>query len=148
MQARIVDDEITLVPYYPNPDVALAWYQDPTLCKQVDNSDTVYTPQRLEAMYTFLSTHGRCYYIQYRGMLVGDIALRDNAEVCLAVCRRYQNRHIGRRCVRNILALAAELGLKEVKANIYAFNTQSRRMFAAVGFVPAAEAEWYVYHIV
>ena len=34
---RIVDDEITLVPYYPNSAVTLAWYQDPDVCKQVDN---------------------------------------------------------------------------------------------------------------
>jgi hypothetical protein len=39
MEKRFVDEEIILVPYYPNPDVALAWYQDHDVCKQVDNID-------------------------------------------------------------------------------------------------------------
>ena len=42
MKNRIVDDEITLVRYYPNYKTTLAWYQNLDLCKQVDNRDTVY----------------------------------------------------------------------------------------------------------
>ncbi len=53
---RIVDEEIRLVPYYPNEEVALKWYQDPQLCKQVDNIDCVYTLDKLRAMYRYLST--------------------------------------------------------------------------------------------
>ena len=25
MKMRIIDDELSLIPYYPNPEVALAW---------------------------------------------------------------------------------------------------------------------------
>lgn len=139
MEKRIVDQEIVLIPYYPNEEVALAWYQDPDVCRQVDNIDYVYTPERLRQMYHFLSTNGLCYYIQYRGILVGDIALRDNAEICIVVCKEYQNRHIGRRCILNLLALAEEKGMKEVKANIYAFNKQSQRMFQSIGFQQISE---------
>ena len=39
MKERIVDQETTLIPYYPNPEVALAWYQDLDVRKQVDNID-------------------------------------------------------------------------------------------------------------
>ena len=39
MNERIITPELKLIPYYPNPDVALAWYQDPDVCKQVDNID-------------------------------------------------------------------------------------------------------------
>ena len=146
MKKRIVDREISLIPYYPNPDVALAWYQDLDVCKQVDNIDYVYSPERLNWMYTYLSTHGVCYYIQYRGQLVGDVALRDDAEVCIVVCKAYQNRHIGRRCVADMLKLAGEKGLKEVKANIYTFNTQSQRMFESLGLERVSE-EWYTYRV-
>ena len=142
MENRIVDQEIILVPYYPNPDAALAWYQDPDVCKQVDNIDHVYDLELLDRMYTFLSTHGDCYYIRYQGQLVGDVTLRDNAEICIVVCKEYQNRHIGRRCVLNMLALAREKGMKEVKANIYSFNMQSQKMFESAGFHKTAE-EWY-----
>ena len=139
---RIVDEEISLIPYYPNPETALAWYQDPDVCKQVDNINHVYSPELLERMYAFLSTHGVCYYIEYNGILVGDVTLRDNAEVCIVVCRDYQNRHIGRRCIENMLSLAREKGLTEVTANIYAFNTQSQRMFESVGFQKVSEEEY------
>lgn len=145
MQERIIDNEITLIPYYPNPD-ALAWYQDPALCKQVDNIDRVYDAERLDRMYTFLSTHGECYYIRYGSALVGDVTLRDNAELCIVVSTPYQNRHIGRRCIRDMIARAAEKGFPEVRANIYAFNTQSRRMFESLGFAEYAP-EWFRYGI-
>ncbi|HJD14751.1 MAG TPA: GNAT family N-acetyltransferase, partial [Candidatus Enterococcus stercoripullorum] len=53
-------DEVALVPYYPNEKVALEWYQDLELCKQVDNIDFVYDLPRLKRMYQYLSTHGDC----------------------------------------------------------------------------------------
>ena len=31
-----INEDITLVPYYPNEKVALEWYQDLELCKQVE----------------------------------------------------------------------------------------------------------------
>ena len=33
MQPRIIDEELTLIPYYPNVEAALPWYQDPDVCK-------------------------------------------------------------------------------------------------------------------
>ena len=143
MQKRIIDEDITLVPYYPNAEVSLAWYQAPDVCKQVDNIDYVYDLDMLNRMYDYLSSHGDCYYIEYRGTLVGDITLRDNSEVAIVICKEYQNRHIGRRCIKEMLALAKEKGLKEVKANIYLFNTQSIKVFESVGFHKIAE-EWYI----
>ena len=39
-----------------------------------------------------------------------------------------------------------EKGMKEVKANIYSFNTQSRKMYESVGFQQVSE-EWYSYYL-
>ena len=142
MNERIVDDEIKLIPYYRNDEASLPWYQDPDVCRQVDNRDSPYDIALLHGMYDYLCAHGACYYIEYRGMLVGDIALRDSAEIAIVVCREYQNQHIGRRCVLNMLELAKEKGFKEVRANIYSFNTQSLKMFESVGF-KKTEEEWY-----
>ncbi len=143
---RRVDGELSLVPYFPCPEITLEWYLDPDVCRQSDNIDCVYSLERLGAMYGFLSTHGRCFYIKYRGKLVGDVTLRDNAELCIVVSKPYQNRHIGRRCILNMLELARESGLDEVKANIYSFNTQSQRMFLSIGFVKTAD-EWYSFKL-
>lgn len=138
---RRVDDEIALVDYYPAYDTALAWYQDPQLCKQVDNLDGVYSLEKLKRMYAYLTAHGECYYIEYNGKLVEDAALLGDT-VCLVVCREYQNRRIGRRCVRALAERAAEKGCTRLRAHIYPFNQQSRAMFRAAGFLYAGD-DWY-----
>jgi len=85
-------------------------------------------------MYNYLNTHGKLFYIEYNNELVGDISLTDDNEITIVVCKEFQNKHISRNCVKKILELAKENGLKSVTANIYAFNHQSRKMFEAVGF--------------
>lgn len=142
MENRVVDEEITLIPYYPNPETALPWYQDYDVCKQVDNIDELYSLERLNAMYTYLSTHGACYYIAYRGMLVGDVSLRNSGELAIVVSKEYQNRHIGRRCIHDMIALAREKEMPRVTANIYDFNKQSQKMFLSLGFRQTGK-EWY-----
>ena len=77
MENRIVDHDIVLIPYYPNPSVSLAWYQDIDVCRQVDNIDHVYDLYLLNRMYDYLSTHGDCYYIQYLGQLVGSLSAKN-----------------------------------------------------------------------
>lgn len=134
MNIRIIDKEIRLIPYYRNDEVSLPWYLDLDVCKQVDNRDAPYDIDLLHSMYDFLTTHGYCYYIEFKGLLVGDVSLRDNAEVSIVVCKEYQNKHIGRRCIREMIKLAREKDMKSIIANIYSFNTQSRKMFEAVGF--------------
>ena len=146
MTLRKVDDDISLVPYYPNEDIAIQWYQDKEVCRQVDNIDHVYSLDRLRTMYDFLNTHGECFYIQCKEKLIGDISLRNNSEIAIVICKEYQNRHIGRKCVLNMIDLAKEKGMSQVKANIYAFNMQSQRMFQSIGFRPS-EDEWYIYDI-
>ena len=106
MKERIVDEQIRLVPYYRNDAVSLRWYQDAAVCKQVDNRDTPYDLALLHRMYDYLCSHGDCYYIEYLGILVGDVSLLDSGEVAIVVCKEYQNQHIGRRCLLNILKLA------------------------------------------
>jgi len=142
MEIRIVDHEIRLIPYYRNDSVSLQWYQDPDVCKQVDNRDEPYDLELLHNMYDYLCENGECYYIEYNGVLVGDVSLRDSGELAIVVCKEYQNRHIGRRCIQEMLKLAGEKGMESVTAEIYSFNTQSQRMFEAVGFHKTQE-EWY-----
>lgn len=146
MEPRIVDKELRLIPYYENYKIALEWYQDLDLCKQVDNIDYPYDLERLKRMYSYLSTRGDCFYIEYQSQLVGDITLKDD-EISIVICKEYQNRHIGRRCVNNIIELAKEKGLNQVRAEIYSFNHQSRQMFMSLGFIPQ-EDDWYILNVI
>ena len=142
MKERIIDNEIKLIPYYRNDEVSLSWYQDPDVCKQVDNRDELYDLKLLHNMYDYLSSHGDCYYIEFKGKLVGDVSLGDNGELAIVICKEYQNQHIGRRCIKEMLKLAGEKGMSIVKANIYSFNKQSQRMFESAGFYKAEDG-WY-----
>ena len=146
MEIRTIDRDIRLVPYYRNDEVSLAWYQDADVCMQVDRTDSVYDVERLHRMYDYLSTHGECYYIEYCGVLVGDVSLQDNSEAAIVICKEYQNKHIGRKCIAEIVKLAGEKEMDSVKANIYSFNEQSRRMFESIGFEKIGD-EWYEFKI-
>lgn len=139
-------DKIALIPYYPDSETTLAWYQDKTLCKQVDNIDTVYDLDKLNRMYHFLNTHGDLFYIAYDGTLCGDVCLQNTGELSIVICKEYQNRHIGRAVIQKMLALATEKGFLQCYAHIYPFNIQSQQMFKSLGFVKEDE-ERYVYQI-
>ncbi len=143
---RRIDEDISLIKYYRNDEESFPWYQDPDVCKQVDNIDHTYDLETLHRMYDFLSANGECFYISYRGKLVGDVTLRDNSDIAIVVCKEYQNRHIGRKCVLEMIKLAREKGMEKVRANIYSFNEQSRRMFTSIGFVQTEE-EWFEYKL-
>lgn len=139
-------DNITLIPYYPASETTLAWYQDKTLCKQVDNIDTVYDLDKLNRMYHFLNTHGDLFYIAYDGTLCGDVCLQNTGELSIVICKEYQNCHIGRAVIQKMLALATEKGFLQCSAHIYRFNAQSQKLFEALGFVKEGE-ERYVYRL-
>jgi len=146
MNMRIIDENIRLIPYYRNDEVSLLWYMDLEVCKQVDNRDEPYDLELLHNMYDYLCENGECYFIEYKGILIGDVSLRDNTEVAIVICKEYQNKHIGRKCIHEMIKLAREKGMAAVSANIYSFNTQSQRMFEALGFTKSGE-EWYEYDL-
>ncbi len=134
MTTITIDSDIKLVKYYPNYQEALIWYQDPQLCKQVDNRDTVYDLDLLKAMYQYLDQKGDLFYIQYQNSLCGDVCLQPDGELNIVVAKPFQNQHIGRRVIGKIIELAKEKEMQELHAVIYSFNSQSQKMFESVGF--------------
>lgn len=142
MPRRIIDSELQLIPYYPDYATALPWYQDLSLCKQVDNRDTPYDLELLQRMYNYLNSHGDLFYIQYQNTLCGDVCLQPSGEINIVIAKPFQNKHIGRRVIGELITLAREKGISELYAKIYSFNNQSQAMFQSVGFV-LAESEWY-----
>lgn len=142
MKNRTVDEEITLVKYYPNYATTLVWYQDLELCKQVDNRDTAYDIDLLKAMYKYLNKKGDLFYIKYKNRLCGDVCLQPDGEINIVVAKPFQNKHIGRRVMNEIIKLAKEKNMHELHAVIYSFNTQSQKMFQSVGFKRIDDEEY------
>ena len=93
-------------------------------------------------MYRYLNTHGELFYIKYKNRLCGDVCLQPDGEINIVIAKPYQNRHIGRRVLGGIIALAKEKGMTQLKAEIYSFNTQSRRMFETMGFRNVADERY------
>ena len=141
-EKRVVDSSIRLIPYYRNDEVSLPWYLDTDLVKMVDNRDTPYDVPLLHRMYDYLSENGDCYYIEYDGVPVGDVTLLESGEIAIVISKEYQRKNIGRRCVGEMLSLAKEKGMKEVKAVIYSFNIPSQRMFLSLGFRKTGNEEY------
>ena len=146
MKNRIVDEEIQLVRYYPNYKTAIQWYQDLELCKQVDNRDAVYDLALLKRMYKYLNLHGDLFYIKYKNRLCGDVCLQPGGEVNIVIAKPFQNKHIGRRVINELIRLAKEKNIQELHAEIYAFNKQSQAMFESIGFKKVRD-EQYVLNI-
>ena len=142
MLSRTVDEEIELVKYYPNYKTALVWYQDLELCKQVDNRDTAYDLDLLKAMYKYLNQKGDLFYIKYKNRLCGDVCLQPDGEINIVVAKPFQNKHIGRRVICEMIRLAREKNIPEVYAEIYSFNTQSQRIFESIGFQRTEEEKY------
>ena len=140
-----VSPDLILVKYYTNYKASLPWYQDLSVCKQVDNIDYVYDKQRLGNMYKFLSRNGECYYIKAmvdgKFRLIGDISLCNN-EIGIAICKEQQNKHYGRKATQAIINRAKQIGIKEIKVEIYSFNIQSKKMFLALGFTQIDEEHY------
>ena len=139
-----ITPSLCLVPYYPAYETTLPWYQDAELCHQVDNQNRIYDLSILKNMYEYLNAHGDLFYIEYEGILCGDVCLQTSGEIAIVICKAYQNRHIGRAVVGKILELAREKGCPECLAEIYSFNAQSQAMFRSIGFVQK-DAEMFVY---
>ncbi|MDI9468974.1 MAG: hypothetical protein QM296_02080 [Bacillota bacterium] len=53
--SRRIDDDLLLLPYYPEEALTLEWYQDLELCRQLDNMEQAYDLQRLRSMYEYLA---------------------------------------------------------------------------------------------
>lgn len=146
MEEIIIENNLKLISYFPNQEITLKWYQDLDVCKQVDNIDIPYTIERLDAMYNYLSSNGDCYYIEFNNTLVGDVSIFNDNEIAIVISKEFQNQHIGRKCINQMILLAKAKGIKELKATIFSFNTQSKKMFEAVGFKQVGK-ELYIYKI-
>ncbi|WP_308653635.1 GNAT family N-acetyltransferase [uncultured Anaerococcus sp.] len=146
MKEIIIENNLKLILYFPNQEITLKWYQDLDVCKQVDNIDIPYTIERLDAMYNYLSSNGDCYYIEFNNTLVGDVSIFNDNEIAIVISKEFQNQHIGRKCINQMILLAKAKGIKELKATIFSFNTQSKKMFEAVGFKQVGK-ELYIYKI-
>ena len=110
MQENDENSSVSLIPYYPNYETALAWYQDLQLCKQVDNIDYVYSCllytsyirlQNMSIEYRnfiknkFVSATGR-FDIFTCFLEKSDKLLSENGKMCLITSNKYLTANYGK----------------------------------------------------
>ena len=81
----------------------------------------------------FTFSFKRCVF-KYKNRLCGDVCLQPSGEVNIVISKSFQNKHIGRRVINEIVQSAKEKDIQELHAEIYSFNTQSQKMFQSIGF--------------
>lgn len=70
------------------------------------------------------------------------MCLHPDGEINIVVAVPFQNRHIGRRVIGELVRMAKERGIPRLYAEIYSFNAQSQRMFEHAGFRRAEEERY------
>ncbi len=68
--------------------------------------------------------------------------MQPSGEVNIVIAKPFQNKHIGRRVIKQIIRLAKEKHIPELHAQIYDFNTQSQKMFQSIGFSKVADEQY------
>lgn len=141
-----VSDTLRLRKYDGVHHFALSWYQDPETVWLVDGDRDIYTPEKLDKMYTHQDTHGELYFIEalekndWRP--IGDVCLSPDDFAIVIGEKAYRARGVGRAAVSALIERARTLGWKRVRVgDVYEFNPASRRMFASLGFREEAETE-------
>lgn len=125
---------------------ALSWYQDPETVWLVDGDRDIYTPEKLDKMYTHQDTHGELYFIETleggRWRPVGDVCLSPDDFAIVIGEKAYRAGGVGRAVISALIERARSLGWKQVRVgDIYDFNAGSRRMFTSLGFREEARTE-------
>lgn len=141
-----ISDILRLRKYDGNHDFALSWYLDPETVWLVDGDRDVYTPERLNKMYSHQDTHGELYFIELLENNcwnpIGDVCLSLDDFAIVIGDKSLRGKGVGRAVVSTLIDRARELGWKQVRVgDIYDFNTGSQRLFTSLGFQAEAKTK-------
>lgn len=134
-----VDDVIRLRKYDGFCDFALKWYQDVETVYLVDGKKEPYTLEKLKKMYEYLNEQGELYFIEILDdgnyLPVGDVTFwKDDMPIVIGD-KSYRGRKIGQKVIKALVQRGRQLGYTRLAvAEIYAYNTASRKCFERVGF--------------
>lgn len=70
------------------------------------------------------------------------MCLQASGEVNIVIAKPFQNKHIGRRVMKEIIQLAKEKQISQLHAEIYSFNTQFQKMFQQIGFTKVDDEQY------
>lgn len=130
-----INDDLRLIPYHEKYlDQAFIWYQDTNLVYLVDGIREPYTKEKLVRMYNYLNQHGKLYFIEYKGKLIGDITF-SSEDLPIVIIKEYQGKHIGTTLIQYFIKQAKKQGIQSLHIQeIYNYNKASIGLFEKCGF--------------
>ena len=151
-----IDDDIRLLKYNGDYDIALIGYQDPYVYQ---NSEGIFDDTKkpdinyIKGMFEWLNNNGELYYIQIREgqdfISIGDVTIKDVNPPIAIWYGKYRGIGIGTKVMKIVIKRLKELGYEKITGTtIYKWNESSQRMHEKLGFVKVDENEdEYIYEL-
>ena len=151
-----IDDDIRLLKYNGDYDIALIGYQDPYVYQ---NSEGIFDDTKkpdinyIKGMFEWLNNNGELYYIQIREgqdfISIGDVTIKDVNPPIAIWYGKYRGIGIGTKVMKIVIKRLKELGYEKITGTtVYKWNESSQRMHEKLGFVKVDENEdEYIYEL-
>lgn len=151
-----IDDDIRLLKYNGDYDIALIGYQDPYVYQ---NSEGIFDDTKkpdinyIKGMFEWLNNNGELYYIQIREgqdfISIGDVTIKDVNPPIAIWYGKYRGIGIGTKVMKIVIKRLKELGYEKITGTtVYKWNESSQRMHEKLGFVKVNENEdEYIYEL-
>ena len=151
-----VEENIRLLKYNGDYDIALIGYQDPYVYQ---NSEGIFDDTKkpdinyIKGMFEWLNNNGELYYIQIREgqdfISIGDVTIKDVNPPIAIWYGKYRGIGIGTKVMKIVIKRLKELGYEKITGTtVYKWNESSQRMHEKLGFVKVDENEdEYIYEL-
>lgn len=151
-----IDDNLRLIKYNGNYEIALRGYQDPYVYK---NSEGIFDDTKkpdleyIKGMFKWLNNNGELYYIQVKDgqdyISIGDVTIKDVNPPITIWYEKYRFIGIGTKVMKTVIKRIKELGYEKITGTtIYKWNLSSQRMHEKLGFVKVNENDdEYIYEL-
>lgn len=142
-----IDENIRLLKYNGNYEIALTGYQDPFVYQ---NSEGIFDDTKkpdinyIKGMFEWLNDNGELYYIQIREekdyISIGDVTIKDINPPITIWYSKYRGTGIGTKVMIMVISRLKKLGYKKITGStVYKWNEPSQKMHEKLGFIKVDE---------
>ena len=142
-----IDENIRLLKYNGNYEIALTGYQDPFVYQ---NSEGIFDDTKkpdinyIKGMFEWLNDNGELYYIQIREekdyISIGDVTIKDINPPITIWYSKYRGTGIGTKVMKMVISRLKKLGYKKITGStVYKWNEPSQKMHEKLGFIKVDE---------
>ena len=151
-----IDDDIRLLKYNGDYDIALIGYQDPYVYQ---NSEGIFDDTKkpdidyIKGMFEWLNNNGELYNIQIKAgddfISIGDVTIKDVNPPITIWYEKYRFIGIGTKVMKTVIKRLKELGYDKITGTtVYKWNESSQRMHEKLGFTKIDENDdEYIYEL-